>query len=186
MSTNYQNLLAYGNGDYGAGDDPWTLEFSGLTPGHLYEVQIWANNSRIYGYSRYNRLSASLFGSPSVSIAFNDSGADGDVGQFAVGIIMADESGTISLTAQGGGENYALYGVGCSTQVNAFQLRDLSVNSTLSIAQSGTNVVISWTGSGGTLQQAPALTGPWTTNSAASPYAVPPTASQQFYRVKLP
>jgi len=42
----------------------------------------------------------------------------------------------------------------------------------LTITHSGSNVVITWPS--GILQQAPALTGPWTTNNAAvSPYTVP-------------
>jgi hypothetical protein len=35
----------------------------------------------------------------------------------------------------------------------------------------------------GTLLQAPGVTGPWTTNNAASPYKFSPTAARQFYRV---
>jgi hypothetical protein len=42
-------------------------------------------------------------------------------------------------------------------------------------------VQISWPA--GTLLQAPNLAGPWTTNSAASPYTVAPTVDRQFYRV---
>jgi hypothetical protein len=42
--------------------------------------------------------------------------------------------------------------------------------------------------SAGTLLQAPALTGPWTTNSAPSPYTVTPTptAPQMFYKIIAP
>jgi hypothetical protein len=37
----------------------------------------------------------------------------------------------------------------------------------------------------GTLLEAPALTGPWTTNLNTSPYVVNPTAAQKFYRVRV-
>jgi hypothetical protein len=54
---------------------------------------------------------------------------------------------------------------------------------TLNVAASGAHVVLSWNG-GGKLLQAPGLSGPWTTNSAAtSPFQVTPTAPQMFYRV---
>ena len=52
----------------------------------------------------------------------------------------------------------------------------------LNIQQSGTNVVLNW--AAGTLLQANSITGPWTTNTATSPYMVAPTG-QQFYRVKV-
>jgi hypothetical protein len=37
----------------------------------------------------------------------------------------------------------------------------------------------------GTLLEAPALSGPWTTNLSTSPYVVNPTAAQKFYRVRV-
>jgi hypothetical protein len=54
---------------------------------------------------------------------------------------------------------------------------------TLSVAASGTNVVLSWNG-GGQLLQATNVVGPWSTNAAAaSPYLVTPSAPHMFYRV---
>jgi hypothetical protein len=56
---------------------------------------------------------------------------------------------------------------------------------TLSVAP-GTegNVILTW--SKGTLLQAPDVTGPWVTNNAAtSPYSVPTTSSQMFFRAVL-
>jgi len=54
----------------------------------------------------------------------------------------------------------------------------------LTITHSGSNVVITWPS--GVLQQAPALTGPWTTNNAAvSPYTIPATSGNQFFRVQI-
>jgi len=51
----------------------------------------------------------------------------------------------------------------------------------LSIQQIGVNVKLTWPQ--GTLLQADALTGPWTTNTAASPYTLLPSAAKKFYRV---
>jgi hypothetical protein len=45
----------------------------------------------------------------------------------------------------------------------------------------GGNLTLSW--SQGTLLQAPTPNGPWQTNTASSPYTVPMTSPQQFYRV---
>jgi hypothetical protein len=53
-----------------------------------------------------------------------------------------------------------------------------------SIQVSGTKLQVSWPY--GTLLEAPAVTGPWTTNVNTSPYLFTPTASQKFYRVQLP
>lgn len=52
---------------------------------------------------------------------------------------------------------------------------------TLTIAPSGSNVTLTW--SQGTLLQADEATGPWTTNSATSPYTTAPSAAKKFYRV---
>jgi hypothetical protein len=54
---------------------------------------------------------------------------------------------------------------------------------TLSIQPSGANVVLTW--SQGTLLESPNPTGPWTTNTAASPYTTSPTGSQKFYKVQV-
>jgi len=55
--------------------------------------------------------------------------------------------------------------------------------SVLSIARSGTSVVLSWSGAG-TLQEAASLTGSWTTSaSQANPQTINPTSSK-FYRMK--
>ena len=52
----------------------------------------------------------------------------------------------------------------------------------LAIRLSGTNTVLSWPA--GVLLQAPALSGPWTTNtSAVSPFTVTATQASQFYKV---
>jgi hypothetical protein len=52
---------------------------------------------------------------------------------------------------------------------------------TLTIQKVGTKVVLSWPQ--GTLLQANAVTGPWTTNNATSPFTNTPTGDSKFYRV---
>jgi len=52
---------------------------------------------------------------------------------------------------------------------------------TLTIQKIGANVVLAWPQ--GTLLEANQVSGPWTTNNAASPYTNAPTSAQKFYRV---
>ena len=47
----------------------------------------------------------------------------------------------------------------------------------------GNGLTLTWPQ--GTLLQAPTVNGPWTTNSASSPYTAPMTEPQQYYRVIL-
>jgi hypothetical protein len=54
---------------------------------------------------------------------------------------------------------------------------------TLSIASSGGNVVITY--SGGTLVQASSLSGPWQAVGGSSPAVVPATSPSQFFRLQL-
>jgi hypothetical protein len=55
----------------------------------------------------------------------------------------------------------------------------------VSIGKDGANVVVSW--NKGLLLQAPAATGPWTTNTTAvSPWTNAPAGTQQFYRALVP
>jgi uncharacterized repeat protein (TIGR01451 family) len=54
---------------------------------------------------------------------------------------------------------------------------------TLNIREANGQIVLSWPG--GTLLQAPALTGPWTTNNATSPYTNTVTGSKEFYRIRV-
>jgi hypothetical protein len=53
----------------------------------------------------------------------------------------------------------------------------------LYIQYAAPNLVLNW--ASGTLLEATSLSGPWTTNTAASPYTVAPTNTQTFYRLLL-
>jgi len=69
--------------------------------------------------------------------------------------------------------------------LNAIELVALTGPS-ISIKSHGADIVVTW--SGGKLLQAPAVTGPWSTNTlATSPYTnSAPAAGQMFYRAVLP
>ncbi len=54
----------------------------------------------------------------------------------------------------------------------------------LTIEAAGTDLVVNWPF--GTLLEANAVTGPWTTNTAAPPYQFTPTEAQKYFRLLLP
>ena len=100
----------------------------------------------------------------------------------------------VTLIGSDGGGNGALNFIGTIDEVAIFnstltpaQIMDIykgvvvpNVTLTIERAANG-QLQVQWPQ--GTLLQAPAVTGPWTTNNAASPYKFSPTAAQQFYRV---
>jgi hypothetical protein len=51
----------------------------------------------------------------------------------------------------------------------------------LNLSRSGENLQLTWPF--GTLLESTSLLGPWTTNSATSPYVLSPDAPQKFFRV---
>jgi hypothetical protein len=55
---------------------------------------------------------------------------------------------------------------------------------TLEIAREATQLKITW--SQGLLLEASEITGPWTTNTAVSPYLLTPSGTRQFFRVLVP
>jgi hypothetical protein len=61
----------------------------------------------------------------------------------------------------------------------------VGVPNTLTIQQSGGNVILTWPY--GMLIQAPAVTGPWAPvpGNPTSPYTVPPGGTMQYYRVQV-
>jgi hypothetical protein len=58
-----------------------------------------------------------------------------------------------------------------------------SIAKSLTVERSGADLKLNWVL--GTLLQADAITGPWTTNSASPPYLVTPTEAKRFYRLQL-
>jgi hypothetical protein len=58
-----------------------------------------------------------------------------------------------------------------------------NTNFNVSMQPSGTNLLLTW--QQGTLLQSSNVTGPWVTNSEASPYTVYPTNARMFYRLQI-
>jgi hypothetical protein len=69
--------------------------------------------------------------------------------------------------------NTVAYALGSSTTPS---------NQTISVAKSGSDLVITY--AGGTLQSADLVVGPWANETAPSPVTVQPTGAGKFYRVK--
>jgi hypothetical protein len=100
-------LSSNGGGGYGSGNgSPYSLTISGLKVGHTYEFEWWNNRSLGSGTE-----STTATAGNSISLSSNTTGAEGGVGQFAIGTFTADASSeVISFT---GGD------------FDALQLRDL-------------------------------------------------------------
>ena len=78
--------------------------------------------------------------------------------------------------------NYAFTPAQVLTLYNsAFQAQAPSVK--LTVQKIGANVQLTWPQ--GTLLEANDVTGPYTTNTATSPYTFTPTAAKKFFRVKV-
>jgi hypothetical protein len=184
LSANYQDLLTYSTyGVYNVADsssDFWTLSFGNLVPGLQYDVQLWLNESRGYRAGETETLSDPTGANATGDLFFAvGNGAAGELGTYVIGTGNADTNGNLAVTISDGT-------AGALLQITAFQLRQTGVvtPTTVGIGLVNGNMQVSWTGPG-YLQQAPALTGPWTTtpNGGVSPYTIVPSASQQFYRL---
>ncbi|HWD94330.1 MAG TPA: LamG-like jellyroll fold domain-containing protein [Verrucomicrobiae bacterium] len=87
-----------------------------------------------------------------------------------------------SLVFSGSIDNVAIF----ASALTAAQIQQLytgatGTSTTLTVTHNGSNVQLSWPF--GTLLESTSLTGPWTTNSAMSPYQFAPASPQKFYRV---
>jgi hypothetical protein len=93
---------------------------------------------------------------------------------------LAPVNGAIHIDAtyhSGGG------GLG-GPEIGISGLQLVSKSRKLLVTQSGGSLILSWRQ--GILLQAPSLSGPWTTNPAASPCLVTPSSPEIFYRVLMP
>ncbi len=114
LSANYQTVLE--GGAYTSTNSPAAITLYNLTVGHAYLVQVWVNDSR--AGSTTNRTETVTGGSNTVTLAYNNSYAQGGVGQYTIG----------SFTADGATQTFTLNGIlpsaNNSSQLNAIQVRD--------------------------------------------------------------
>jgi hypothetical protein len=106
-----------------AGAAPMTLTLNNLTPGKSYMIQTWVNESRGSQGSRKETLTGGF--TTSGTLAFNSTGADGGNGSFVMGNFVADSTSQVV--------NFNI--VNSITQMNAFQLRDVTATVNWSAVQ---------------------------------------------------
>lgn len=112
---------AYQNG--WAGPAPMTLTLNNLTVGRSYMFQTWVNDSRASVGTRTQSLTGGF--NTSATMAYNSTQANGGNGSFLVGNFVADAtSQAINFNLTNG-----------ITQMNAFQVRDVTTTVTWSAPQ---------------------------------------------------
>jgi hypothetical protein len=116
---NYNLLLRSGGyGGGGAGSFSWSV-----TPGNAYLVQLWVNDGRNIGQTRWESFTGGANTSANALYGSDGSG----LGQYVIGTFVADASSqTITMTPGAIG--------GASVQLNALQIRDITVPEPSSLA----------------------------------------------------
>ncbi len=115
LSANYQTALQ--GGIYTGTNATLTVTLKCLTPGHNYSVQLWVNDSRS-GATAGRTENVSSAGGNSVTLAYNNTQAQGGVGQYTIGTFTADaliQSFVLDGVLPAGND---------SSQINAIQVRD--------------------------------------------------------------
>lgn len=151
-------------------DGTHTIVLHNLTPGTQYSVQLFGIDNRGGNMSARR----SNFQDPANSL---DKSATFVMGTNDVYII-----GTFTATNADMTIRQNLLDENSSGNLSGVVVRVLAPP--ISIQSSGPNLQLTW--AYGTLLQATNVTGPWTTNNAASPYTVTPTGPQMFFRVQVP
>lgn len=125
LSAGYQTLLGSGGGSDNF--NTISLFISGLTIGNTYEIQWWNNNSNQVtspssGYGLFTQASDQSGNTQ----ALNDNvgGTVGDLGQFGIGMFLADASTQI---VQFNGAFDPNTGLPSAPMLNALQVRDITV-----------------------------------------------------------
>ncbi len=119
LNTNYQSVLQ--GGVYASSNVTMTVTLNNLTVGHPYQLQIWVCDNRAGASNRTETVTSS--GGNTLTLDYNNTSANGGVGQFAIGTFTADGT-TQAFTLTG-----AQPAAGNSAQLNAIQVRDQSASS---------------------------------------------------------
>ncbi len=127
---NYNTLLQ--SADYSNSGQPASFSWSGMTPGHLYLVQLWVHDGR---NSTANQRTETITGGANTSASLAYGSGDSGPGQYIIGTFVANSSRgqTLILSSPNG-----------PPQINLFQVRDITPRIT-SIAVSGTTLTITAT-----------------------------------------
>jgi hypothetical protein len=127
LSTAYTDVL---NGADAAGAVSCTVTLNNLTVGDVYEVQIWVDDSRGCCGTRTGTVSDSS--GNNITLAYDVLSGGGGLGQYTIGTFTADAA-TEEITLLGNGSDTVSGG----TQINAIQLRNLSITATPIIQPGG-------------------------------------------------
>ncbi len=111
---NYDQLL--NAGAFGNNPTPYTISWTGMTPGDTYEVQLWVNDGR---NSTVNARTETITGGANTSLALAYGSGSSGPGQDILGTFVADGTGDETLTLSPGAAIP-------SAQFNLLQVRDLS------------------------------------------------------------
>ncbi|HZV34150.1 MAG TPA: LamG domain-containing protein [Verrucomicrobiae bacterium] len=122
---NYNNLLQYATF---ANGDSLTFSWGGMTPGHTYEVQLWANDSRGVTGARWENCSGGDVGTTSYGTDTSDPvgysspifSGNATAGYYIVGTFVADNSGAEEINLKAFGSSSS------SAQLNLLQVRDIT------------------------------------------------------------
>ncbi|HEY4415495.1 MAG TPA: LamG-like jellyroll fold domain-containing protein, partial [Verrucomicrobiae bacterium] len=174
------------------GSSPGYITFSNVPPGS-YSLYLYAANVNNDRGATFNFTSGSPLGGTNVVI--NADPGSGPASNFVYGVtyviytgVAPDTNGVI--TGTWGPVSNPISGNTGEGDFNGLQLVRVSgpvaALPTLTIQGSGTNVIINWTPTSGTLQSAASLTGTFTDIAGAtSPYTNSVSGAQQFFRVKV-
>jgi hypothetical protein len=144
---------------------PVSITLNNLTAGQLYSVQLFAINDTA---GSLREISFAAYTDPAdVSAAFQMG-----YNVYVLGTFIATGAPQVIVQNEADGHGY----------MSCVIVRNLAPTPT--ITRDGSNLLVSWPS--GTLLQAPAITGPWTTNHSTSPLTVVPTVPTMFYQTQLP
>ncbi len=134
LSPAYQTVLR--GGAYTSNNGTQTVTLNNLIPGHPYQVQIWVNDCRSLASNRTETVTTSR--GNTVTLDYNNTGADGGVGQYTLGGFVADAASQVFTLAG------VLPAGGNSAQLNALQVRDQSVPNGTSLSTVTLNPAVTY------------------------------------------
>ena len=154
-----------------------TMSLSNLNTNSLYAFRIFGSrnvaSTRVTRYTVTGRNGAFITDLQTSGASMGEGGYDGNNNTIAaISGVSPDATGRIqvAVSPQAGGYGY----------INTMEITE-SPAVVLTIEKSGGSVVLSWPA--GTLLEASAINGTWTTNNATSPFTNTPSGQQKLYRV---
>jgi fibronectin-binding autotransporter adhesin len=115
LSTTYSNILC--GATYNSATTAGTVTLTGLTVNEAYAVQVWINDPRSAGVSRYSIVSNTVAGTSGAQVLYNAGSSLGSPGQYVIGTFVATATTNQFVLIPGG--------TGPSAQINAICVRDL-------------------------------------------------------------